>query len=507
MPSMQTLHGLWLIDHPTRRWPLHNRAATRAAESAALASQPQPQALMAKAGLAVARLAMATSPHAVHTWVAVGPGNNGGDGLVAALHLHRAGWRVTACLLDDTAARPADAAWALQAAQAAGVRLQTGLPPSWGTNAQAGLVIDALLGVGASRAPQGALAHAIQHINSGPAPVLAVDLPSGLDADTGCGWGNLVVRAHTTLSLLTLKPGLFTAQGRDLVGCLWLHALGVDAGAATATLHVPAPRTARLHAAHKGSHGDVAVVAGAAGMTGAAWLAARAALATGAGRVLVSLLDEAPPTLDPLHPELMQRARWWQSAPETLARHTVVCGCGGGQAVAAALPPLLAQAARLVLDADALNALAHDASLATQLQMRAARGMPTVLTPHPLEAGRLLGFTAAQVQHDRLGAAQNLANRFQCTVLLKGSGSVIAAAGALPLLNPTGNAALAGPGTGDVLAGWLAGLWAQQAGGDAQEVAARAAWEHGRAADQFQGAAQGLPLRASPLIEALAARA
>ncbi len=460
---------------------------------------------MARAGLAVARLALALSPHTRNAWVAAGPGNNGGDGLVAALHLRRAGLEVSVALLGEVAARPADAAWALQQAQDAGVHITSGVPAPAAGQRGWGLVVDALLGVGTSRAPSGDIAHGIQAINACGAPVLAVDLPSGLDADTGARWGEDAVCARASLSLLTLKPGAFTAWGRDHAGSVWLDTLGVDAGTPTAQLHVPGARQARPHGAHKGSHGDVAVVAGASGMTGAAWLAARAALAAGAGRVWVSLLDDRPAAVDLLHPELMLRRSWWLSAPDVLARHTVVCGCGGGggSAVASALPPLLAHAARLVLDADALNALARDAALAQQLRSRAARGLHSVLTPHPLEAGRLLDLSAAQVQNDRLGAAQQLADTWQCAVLLKGSGSVLAAPGALPLINPTGNAALAGPGTGDVLAGWLAGRWAQQPDGAAQLVAAAAAWEHGRAADGFAGAARGLPLRASQLIEHL----
>ena len=522
MPLMQHVHGPWAIDQPTRTWPLHSKAATRDAETAALALQTRPHDLMARAGLAVARLALALAPHTRYAWVAAGPGNNGGDGLVAAVHLRRAGWHVCVQLVGNAATRPADAAWALQQAQDAGVPISSGQSPAHPTGAAGwGFVIDALLGIGSTRATSGDVAASIDAINAGTAPVLAVDVPSGLDADTGDCWGAPAVRASATLSLLTLKPGIFTALGRDHAGRVWLDTLGMGmdmdmdmgmdmnrnrnrkTGAPTALLHVPAPRLPRLHASNKGSHGDVAVVAGAAGMTGAAWLAARAALAAGGGRVFVSLLDNGPEVVDLLHPELMQRRRWWLSPPALLARHTVVCGCGGGDAVAEAMPPLLAYAARLVLDADALNAVARDGALAQQLRSRAKRALQTVLTPHPLEAGRLLNLSAAQVQNDRLGAAQALADAMQCTVLLKGSGSVVAAPGALPLLNPTGNAALAGPGTGDVLAGWLAGRWAQQVSRPPQQVAADATWEHGHAADRFSGAARGLPLRASELINHL----
>jgi len=457
-------------------------------------------ALMAQAGLAVARLAQALDPHGPRVQVWAGPGNNGGDGLVAARLLHRAGRQVQVAWLGDAAHLPPDAAWALAQAQQAGVPLQawSGQPlPAHG------LAIDALLGLGTARAPTGAMAAAIDAINNGPAVVLAVDMPSGLHPDTGSVLGGSAVRAQHTLALLSLKPGCHTGQGRDHAGVVWWDTLGLDGGKPTAWLS-GAPRiSGRLHNAHKGSFGDVAVVGGAPGMTGAAWLAARAALAAGAGRVYCSLLDDKLHTTDLQRPELMTRVAWWHSAPAVLAQHTVVCGCGGGQNVAVALPALLAHAARLVLDADALNAVAGDTALATQLQARGARGLPTLLTPHPLEAARLLSISTAQIQADRLAAAQALAHHFDATVLLKGSGSVISAPSRTPYINPTGNAALATAGTGDVLAGWVAGLWAQAPQALPIDVAADAAWRHGHAADVHALAHPGTPLRASDLIDAL----
>ena len=163
------------------------------------------------------------------------------------------------------------------------------------------------------------------------------------------------------------------------------------------------------------------------------------------------------------------------------------------------MPRLLSLVARLVLDADALNAIAADASLATLLQARADRGLATILTPHPLEAARLLACHTAEVQADRLLAAQRLADRYRCVVVLKGSGSIVAAPGRVPRINATGNATLATGGTGDVLAGWLAGRWAQADGESAAEVAVRSVAEHGAAAEPAAAGA----LRAGDLIEAL----
>ncbi|WOP16451.1 NAD(P)H-hydrate dehydratase [Ottowia sp. SB7-C50] len=293
-------------------------------------------------------------------------------------------------------------------------------------------------------------------------------------------------RERHTLTLLTVKPGLFTGQGRDACGTLWFQDLGVhsDDGVPPTAMLCGAPGASpRPHASHKGSFGDVAVIGGVsnasrgASMAGAALLAASAALHGGAGRVYVGLLGDGGPTLDVVQAELMFRR------PDELPLDamTVVCGCGGGDAVRDALPAVLQAAARLVLDADALNAIAQDTALQAALTARAARGQATVLTPHPLEAARLLATDTRHVQADRLRAAQTLATRFACVTVLKGSGSVIAAPDELPRINATGNARLATPGSGDVLAG-LTG--ARMAGGmPAFDAACAAVYHHGLIAD------------------------
>ena len=482
----------------THKFALFDLAHVRALEQRAAATLP-PYTLMARAGEAVARLALAAAPHARSVWVAAGPGNNGGDGLEAACHLQRWGKEVTVSLIGDAAARPADAREALARAQAAGVRIDANAPDT------PDLAIDALLGIGASRAPQGALEAAIQRLNALPCTVLAIDVPSGLHADTGHALGSACVTAMHTLTMLTVKPGLFTASGRDHAGSVWLDSLGTDSSvdAPQAWLSGVTATRARRHAQHKGSFGDVAVVGGGPGMSGAALLAARAAHAAGAGRVFVELLGDGPASLDLLRPELMFRRGWVGSAPAVLGASTVVCGCGGGDAVRASLPRLLSLAKRLVLDADALNALADDTALAALLRVRADRGLATVLTPHPLEAARLLGCTTSDVQADRLRAAHELTSRYRSIVVLKGSGSVIAAPGQTPHINSTGNAALATAGTGDVLAGWLGGRWAQSGSGDemttAFAAAVQAVAEHGAAAEPQPSGA----LLAGDLIERL----
>jgi len=488
-------------------WPLFDVATSRAIESQAAAGLP-PHTLMRRAGLSAARWALAIAPHARTFRVAAGPGNNGGDGLEAAMHLQLAGKSVSVHLVGGGVRRPADAAASLERAREAGVILLDDDLPSSGAD----VTIDALLGLGGARAPEGALRQAIVAINGSEAPRLAIDLPSGLHAETGHRLGLDAVRATHTLALLSLKPGFVTGEGRDLIGELWFDDIGSRPWwpvVPTAWLAGIAalPGGERPHASHKGSYGDVVVVGGAPGMNGAAWLAGRAALGAGAGRVFVVPLDGAA-ALDPMAPELMVRPALCRDDPGLIARTTVLCGCGGGDAVRAALPLLLSRSPRLVLDADALNAVAADPSLAALLVARASHGQHTILTPHPLEAARLLGQADARsVQSDRLAAAVALAERFGAVVALKGSGTITAMVGAPPWINPTGNARLATAGTGDVLAGWVAGRWStcsavEGRSADALTVARQAVWEHGAAAGRVSRAG---PLLAHSLIEALVA--
>ncbi len=509
---------------------LHDIAATRALEQQAQAAL-QPGDLMHRAGLSTARLAMALAPHARTIWIACGPGNNGGDGFEAALALHQLGKVVCLSWTGHdlpNAQQPADARQARLRAEAAGLRSSNAAP------AEFDLAVDALLGIGGTlrsdRPGHQQMAHWLHLMHAQGVPVLAVDLPTGLDADTGVStWADLALsnakgesQLRHTLSLLTLKPGLFTAGGRDLAGQVWFDNLGVTSQPEfQPCAHLqgqdefPASRERGVHASHKGSYGEVAVLGGetetgdsgptASGrgrrsMAGAALLAARAALHMGAGRVYVALLGSNSPLNDPMQPELMFRA------PEALdmRQQVLVCGCGGGQAVAHYLPEVLRLATRLVLDADALNAIAQDNALQSVLAARSADSRSeTVLTPHPLEAARLLQCSVAEVQADRRGAGEALAQRFACVVVLKGSGSVIAAPGKTTRINHSGNAWLATAGTGDVLAGMLGAALAS--GDDAWAAASRACFQHGKVADEWaaQADAQGESLTASRLAERL----
>lgn len=477
-------------------WPLVGAEGTRALEQAAFSRQ-QPPPLMERAGLSVARLARALAPHAQRIWVVCGPGNNGGDGAVAARHLHAAGLDVHVTALSHTphTSTPADARAAWTALAAAGVAVHPSAPVTWD------LAIDAGLGLGARPGLTGPLADWLERMNAAAAPVLCVDLPSGLDSDTG-SWHGPAQRSHGprhTLSLLTLKPGLFTHEGRDWAGQVWWDDLGESGAALDAAAELlgePGP-TIHPHASHKGRFGDVAVVGGDVGMEGAAWLAGSAALHAGAGRVWVCLLSraraaqgsqgqeatthaQASPTGEGPQPRaLMTRAL----DDLDLSRTHVVCGCGGGEAVHAALPRLMSRAHSLVLDADALNAVAHDPALQSLLIRRGATGHATVLTPHPLEAARLLDCPVAEIQADRLRQARRLAQRFGAVVVLKGSGSVIAAPHRPVGINPTGNARLATAGTGDVLAGMIGARLAQ--GESAWDAATHAVFCHGHAANRW----------------------
>ncbi len=479
-----------------RSQPLFNVAATRRIEQFGAKTLP-PHALMQRAGLAVARLALAIAPHARCIWIACGPGNNGGDGFEAAKHLHQWGKRVVVTWTGaGKNGLPADAENARNAAVTSGLTIAEQPPTEFD------LAIDALLGMGSALDPSrdGAVQMIswLQAMRDSSKPCLAVDLPSGLDADTGAinptsAISSGAYRARIdrgkdlfTLSLLTLKPGLFTHEGRDHAGEVWFDDLGIDVlgeGSPSAWLlgadSVPLPT--RLQAQNKGSFGDVAVLGGetspASHMAGAALLAASAALHSGAGRVFVALLGRSTVTVDTTQPELMFR----DYEALDLKRQVLVCGCGGGNAIKAVLPEVLSGADRLVLDADALNAIATDRSLQTLLKARAAHGYATVLTPHPLEAARLLNATTAQVQSDRLKAAAQLADLYQAVVVLKGSGSVIAAPNQTSRINLSGNVLLATAGTGDVLAGMVGAAMAN--GSSAFDAACCAVFKHGNMAD------------------------
>ncbi|MDE2255259.1 MAG: NAD(P)H-hydrate dehydratase [Betaproteobacteria bacterium] len=486
-------------------WPVWPEAALRRIERVA-AQALEPHTLMQRAGRGIAALTRARFPHQRRVLVLCGPGNNGGDGLAAASMLAKHGMEVEVLVVacgDPTQwtadRRPADWCWALDQAKGSGVRLREwGVTDSETLFQWAELIIDALMGLGLNRAPEGELGSAIAALHRTRAPVLAADLPSGLSADTGTAPG-LCVHAQITLTFLGLKPGLLTGPSAPNCGELWLDTLdcrhddlpdhdvapsarlvdGYSALAALPSLHT---------AAHKGQRGDVRVFGGSSGMAGAALLCARSSLAMGAGRVFAALFDPAASALDPVWPELMLRrpAALLLQAQEAKLRSTGcdVFGPGAGTSPDAlgVLESLIKVDGPLVIDADGLNLLAAEPRDGPLWRALRARTRPAWLTPHPREAARLLQWDTGQVQANRLDAAAALVATSHAHCVLKGAGSVIAATTGELWINPSGNGLLATAGTGDVLAGALAAFLAHAP--RAELAAAQAAvWLHGAGAD------------------------
>jgi hydroxyethylthiazole kinase-like uncharacterized protein yjeF len=488
---------------------LYSVAQIRAIEQAAMEGLA-PGTLMRRAGQAAAAAAMALIPvpqNGAQVLVLAGPGNNGGDALEAAACLAEQGVTVSVLLHADPGRQSVDAQRALARAQNSHVRF---LAPSDFSDIGAAswaLVIDGLFGIGLMRPITGAQCTLIDIVNRFASPVLALDVPSGLDADSGAIVGNngIAVRATHTITFIGNKPGLHTMYGRDYAGRVQVADLDIDEKifpAPCAQLnrielfaHAFIPRQ---HNSHKGSHGDVAVIGGASGMAGAAILAARSAAKCGAGRVYAGFIEQ-PPAYDSQQPELMCRL----AADLDLANATLVIGPGLGTSRAAhdLLSQALHASTSLVIDADALNLISAEPGLQHKLTQR--RGS-ALLTPHPLEAARLLAVSSAEIQSDRVAAARALSLRFNATVILKGSGTIIAQASGDAVINPTGNPALATAGTGDVLAGICGALLAQH--WPAWETAICAVWLHGNAADMLVEQAIGpIGLTAGELIPCIRA--
>ncbi len=468
-------------DNPIMDKNLYTVAQLREIERAAYAGLP-PETLMRRAGEAAAQFALELlgERRDLPVLLLAGPGNNGGDALEMAAILADGSVDATVLHLPGQRETTDEAASAHERARAGTVGFIDMLPP----DAQWGLVVDGLFGIGLTRPLEGEYRELVESLDSLRCPILALDVPSGLDADTGgvIGPDGIAVRATHTITFLGNKPGLHTADGRDHAGQVRVDMLGVE----PEMLPAPAARLAtaeeftrylgpRRHNTHKGSFGDVAVIGGAHGMAGAPVLAARGALLAGAGRSFVAMIDPGP-GYDSVQPEIMFRL----ADDFAFDGRTLVVGPGmGGSANAMRLlAKALDSDSPLVIDADAITLIGASPDLLERLARRSA---PAVLTPHPLEAARLLGMTAAVIQADRLEAAREMALRAQATVILKGSGSVIARPDGALSINPTGNAGLATAGSGDVLAGICGALLAQ--GWPASEAAVGAAWIHGAAAD------------------------
>ena len=456
---------------------------------------------MAWAGQAAAEIARElASDDGAAILVLAGPGNNGGDAFVVARHLLAAWHKVDVVFLGDANTLPPDAKAAYQAWIAAGGSCLVTLPP----HSRWGLVIDGLFGIGLQRPLAGAYAELVAQVNQLQLRTLALDIPSGLQADSGEALGP-VIRATHTVTFIALKAGLLTGDGPDYCGQIFLRTLNLDQHVlplanswllehtTVANLLAPRPRNS-----HKASFGSVGIIGGAAGMTGAALLAARAALRLGAGRVYLGLLDCNAWPLDPQQAELMLRKV--EDLFEVPHLSCLVVGPGMGQSALALqwLTRAIASELPLVLDADALNLLAQTPALQTQLTQRKA---PTLVTPHPAEAARLLKIDTNAVRRQRIETATTLATRFNCCAVLKGAGSICAEANGNWYINSSGNPGLASAGTGDVLAGMIGAFLAQ--GLSARDALLLSLYLHGAAADALVEKGIGpIGLTASELIDA-----
>ena len=463
---------------------VYSAASVRAMDRRAIEAGIPGYALMQRAGEAAFAALRREWPAAKTVAVVCGPGNNGGDGYVVARLARAAGLEVRAIAVADPRRLKGDAAIAHADFVASGGKAE---PPGSIALAGCDVVVDALLGTGLSRAPDEAMTAAIRAMNRSTAPVLALDVPSGLDAETGGGPG-LVVHAARTIAFLALKRGYYLDQGPDCVGSI--EFAGLDAsrqarvgenpvmrridGRAAARALPPRPRSA-----HKGVLGRVVIVGGHA-MPGAARLAGEAALRTGAGVVTIVTGRDSAAAILAGRPELIVRAddalaSMRPASDGAYAPRSVTAigpGLGSGDAAREVLDSALQVGDSRVLDADALTLLAS----------APRRSDAWILTPHPGEAARLLGGSAADIQRDRLGAVRAIAERYGGVCVLKGANTLVSGAEGLPWVCDRGNPGMATAGSGDVLTGVVAALKA--AGCEALDAAAAGVFVHAEAGDR-----------------------
>ena len=460
--------------------PLLGTAAIRAIEARA---EGKGEPLMLRAGRATALFAATLAKASGEpVLVVAGPGNNGGDAWVAARALEQAFHRVTVL---DAGGEPGD-----PVAREAKAAFTGKVVREWPSGSFA-LVIDGLFGIGLARDLDGAFAALVARINASPCPVLAIDLPSGLDGETGCVHGCAVQAGHT-LTFIAAKPGLYTGDGPDHAGAITVDDLGTQPGSEAAGGLLLTPEivagwlSPRRRNTHKGSFGGVAVIGGADGMVGAALLASRAALYLGAGKTFCGLLASDSRSVDPVAPEVMLRPVEHLLDLPDVSVVVIGPGLGHSQRARAALHAALTHKLPAVIDADGLNLLASDEELRAMI---ARRNAPTVITPHPGEAARLLGVQTEAIQQDRVAAAQGLAAVLKCEIVLKGAGSVVASPDGSWAINATGNPGMASAGMGDTLSGMIGALLAQ--GMDAGRAARFGVCLHGAAADLLAAEGEG----------------
>ncbi len=414
--------------------------------------------LMQRAGAAAWTLLRKRWPDARRIAIACGPGNNGGDGYVLARLAKAIGCQVEVVTV-SAPPTSADAHRAWREWQEAGGSTHhfDGQLPD------VDIWIDAMFGIGLDRAPAGNARALIEQLNAARLPILALDVPSGVDADTGCVPG-VAIHAAITLTFIAEKRGLVTGAARDFCGEVLLDTLGLSSEVAAGftpaarllgASHLAGALPPRHANAHKGEYGHVLCVGGETGMAGAIHLCVEAALRAGAGLVSVATRSESVTALVAARPEAMTHAVEDAAALRPLLDRADVLavgpGLGRGEWGRLMFNAALASGKPLILDADGLNLLTEHPQPLPQ----------AILTPHPGEAARLLGVTSQQIQDDRFGAVEEIARRFQCTVVLKGAGTLVAALGEVTAVIDAGNPGMATGGMGDVLTGVIAALQAQ----------------------------------------------
>lgn len=444
---------------------LYSAAQVRALDAEAIRLSAAPgYALMQAAAAAAWRRARERWPNARRILVFAGPGNNGGDALEVGRLALEQGKDVTLFLLARPEALRGEAASAYRAWRAVGGCEEPNLAALDRALEAADIVVDGLLGTGLDRPVAAPFKRVIQAINAAAPPVLALDLPSGLHADTGACLG-LAVIADLTVSFIGRKRGLYTGQALDHVGQVSFDALDVDPATyavsqATAWLmhaeDLRAMLPVRPRDTHKGRNGHVLLIGGAPGYSGAIRLCGQAALRAGAGLVSVLTHPESVGLVGPEQPELMVRGGDGPDDEVVSAlldqADVLALGPGLGRAKwAGSWSGLLTCSGPLVLDADALHLLREGMTVPGHC----------IITPHPGEAAHLLGCSTAEVQADRYAAAQNLAKRFDCVAVLKGAGSIVAVPDGRCWVCPYGNSGMAVGGMGDVLTGMIAAFLGQ----------------------------------------------
>lgn len=508
------------------------RAQMRALDARTISEAGIPgETLMERAGAGVARVVCRLTEQAgwaPRCLLVAGKGANGGDALVAARHLKAAGFDVAVVSTCETSAWTGDARIHLGKMTAAGIAVtERPAAEDWGRpfdddfeSMAPCVVVDGILGTGLAGAARGVSARAIERVNEAGRcrPVVAIDIPSGLDADTGMAAGP-AVRADATVTMGYPKRGFIEQTALDYVGTVDVVDIGIPAAYANALptdmemisasdmadLICPLPRQA-----HKGSRGHTLIIAGSRGFAGAAALAARAALRSGAGLVTVLTPRSVAPIVAGLAPEAMvhcgeetEAGRLAQDAGRDWTRNVkdfdaVLIGPGlgvGADALAWVERVLDQSATPAILDADALSVCAG------RLETIRQACCPVTITPHPGEMARLTGSTAQAVQADRVGTARRMAHELRCMTVLKGAGTIVCEPDSHPHVNMTGNPGMACGGSGDVLAGLLAGLLAQ--GCRPFDAARLAVYTHGRAGDIAAGRRSQAGMTAADLVDAI----